>query len=117
MAWARFARVKVIPEGFGRVKVVGGVPVIVVRFGGVFRAFVGVCPHKWYVLCDRAVRGGEIVCPGHGERFDVASGEPRVGKAREPLTSLRVEVRGEDVYVDLPEGVLERLVRATSGPD
>jgi len=112
----RFSRVKVVPEGGGRVKVVNGVPVIVVRYGGSFRAFVAVCPHKWYVLCDRSVRDGFITCPGHGERFRVSDGSPSVGKAREGLVELAVEVRGGEVYVEAPgREVLERLVRSTSG--
>jgi len=111
----RFARVKVFAEGMGRVKIIRGIPVIVIKHKGEFKAYVAVCPHKWYVLCERTVRDGFIVCPGHGEKFKVDTGEPTIGKADRKLVELATVVKDGDVYIEPPpEGVLEELVEATS---
>ncbi|MEB3779993.1 MAG: Rieske (2Fe-2S) protein [Desulfurococcales archaeon] len=115
MEMVRFARVKVFAEGMGRVKIIRGVPVLVVKRGDEFKAYVAVCPHKWYVLCERAVKDGFIICPGHGEKFKVDTGEPTVGKAKSNLIELKTAIKDNDVYIEAPQrSILEELVKATT---
>ncbi|MFN4046473.1 MAG: Rieske (2Fe-2S) protein [Acidilobaceae archaeon] len=118
MAW--FTKDVNIKEGSGRVKVVNGVPVIVVRYNGKLYAYVAVCPHAYCVLFDVNLRDSMIRCACHGERFNVETGEPTKGLAKEPLVKLNVEARGGDVFVEVPgRDVLERIVdltRPKSGP-
>nr|WP_206441393.1 Rieske (2Fe-2S) protein [Streptomyces boncukensis] len=58
---------------------------------GRFRAFSGVCPHQGAVI-DKA-EGGEFVCPLHGSRFQVDTGEVARGPASTPLPELEVRVK------------------------
>ncbi|MEM0260914.1 MAG: Rieske 2Fe-2S domain-containing protein [Sulfolobales archaeon] len=113
MVW--FSRENIVPEGGARVKVRGGVPVIVVRHNGNLHAYVAVCDHKYYVLCEKALKGDRIVCPGHGEEFMIPSGEPTRGMAKSPLIKLKLEVRNGDIYVEKPgREILEKLAESTS---
>lgn len=120
MAMVRFSRLKVIPEGGARVKVIDGVPIMVARYNGELRAYIAVCPHKGYVMCERSVNGGKLVCPGHGEVFDFSTGEPSKGKAKEPLPRLHLEVReeerGSEVWVELPGDEHREWIRRVSKP-
>ncbi|MCS7107369.1 MAG: Rieske (2Fe-2S) protein [Acidilobaceae archaeon] len=111
----RFAKELSVPEGSGRVKIIGGVPVMVLRHKGQLHAYVAICDHKYYVLCERSVRD-KIVCPGHGEMFSSETGEPSQGKAKSPLRRLRLEVREGEIWVEVPSReVLEELIKNTSG--
>ncbi|MFZ8793461.1 MAG: Rieske (2Fe-2S) protein [Acidilobaceae archaeon] len=102
MEWVRFAKEAIIPEGSARIKFFGGSPIMVLRSGGKLYAYIALCNHKYYVLCERSVKDDKIVCPGHGEIFIASTGEPTQGKARSGLVRLDLEVRDGYVYVKLP---------------
>ncbi|TAK28552.1 MAG: hypothetical protein EPO21_22710 [Chloroflexota bacterium] len=79
-----------IPLGEGRTFQIGGVSVAVfhTRQHKVF-ATQGACPHCAAPLADGIVGAGKVVCPFHGCRFDLATGEP-VGSACRPLETYPV---------------------------
>ncbi|MCX8195887.1 MAG: Rieske 2Fe-2S domain-containing protein [Acidilobaceae archaeon] len=109
-----FAKEASIPEGSVRVKLIGGVPVMVLRHKGSLYAYVAICDHKYYVLCERSFKD-KLVCPGHGEAFSPETGEPSLGKAKSPLRRLWLEVREKEIWVEVPgREVLEELARRTS---
>lgn len=66
-----------IPPGEGRIFDSGPEPVTVFRSrkGEVF-AVQALCPHKRGPLVDGLMGGGQIICPMHGYKFDLASGDP-----------------------------------------
>ncbi len=108
--WVRFAKESIITEGTGRVKFFGGIPVMVLRSNGQLYAYVALCDHKYYVLCERAIKDGKIVCPGHGEVFIASTGEPTQGLAKRGLIRLNLEVKDGFVYVELPpKDVIESI--------
>jgi nitrite reductase/ring-hydroxylating ferredoxin subunit len=51
-----------------------GDAVVVLRTGGVVRAWRDVCPHAGWRLSEGEMVDGRLECPGHGWRFDVESG-------------------------------------------
>jgi nitrite reductase/ring-hydroxylating ferredoxin subunit len=91
-----------IADGELRAFAVSGVtwPVIVTRVDGELVAVPGVCPHEDVALATGELRGGAIVCAGHGYAFDLATGrcthDPSLELRRYPIT-----VVGGDVWVDL----------------
>jgi nitrite reductase (NADH) small subunit len=95
------ARGDVVP-GELRAFAVPGVtwPVIVTSVDGALVAVPGVCPHEDVALADGELRGGAIICPGHGYAFDVHTGrckhDPGLVLRRYPITLV-----GDDVWVDL----------------
>lgn len=57
----------------------GSFPLIVVRLGAEWRAYVNACPHQYLPLdyrSDRVVSadGTMLLCSGHGARFDMLTG-------------------------------------------
>lgn len=88
-----------LAEGMAVVKVVGGVPVLLLRHEGKPRAYVAVCPHKYYALCSMRVVDGYIECPGHGERFKAEDGSPTRGISTQPLTRIEAFEREGRVYI------------------
>jgi 3-phenylpropionate/trans-cinnamate dioxygenase ferredoxin component len=82
---------------------VSGYPVLVVRCGGTLYAFEDRCTHDGEPLAGGEIVGCEIVCPRHGSRFDLRSGEALTPPAYEPLRTFRVRVEAGRVLVEAPE--------------
>jgi|SRR5258706_8055325 len=95
------ARLGAVPPG-GMVPVeVGGRRMLLAEGDGKYFVFGRECPHEAADLNTGALDKAQIRCANHGYAFDLASGEcvmPRGGPA---LTTLAVEVRGEDICVRL----------------
>jgi nitrite reductase/ring-hydroxylating ferredoxin subunit len=66
-------------------------------------AFGQKCTH---LSCAVIPRPGEnsFYCPCHEGRFDLRTGAPVAGPPRRPLSRVRLEVRGRDVYATGVEG-------------
>ncbi len=65
-------------------KLNGGGPILIIRLSeSGFAAYSALCTHKGVEV--RLPRNGEIVCPNHGSRFSVMTGNVIDGQAIEPL--------------------------------
>lgn len=53
---------------------VEGEGVVVFRVGAALRAVSTRCPHQDGPIHEGAVQGGEVVCPSHSYRYELASG-------------------------------------------
>ncbi|MGY1855427.1 Rieske 2Fe-2S domain-containing protein [Modestobacter sp. SYSU DS0290] len=78
---------------------VDGVPVVLVAQAGEVRAVGGICPHQGAPLGEGWLHRGELVCPWHGSRFDLATGEPAQGPSTAPLPCFDTRVRDGRVEV------------------
>ncbi len=102
-----------------------GTPIVVGAVGDRLCAAKNRCPHLGFSLTTgpggRRFADGQITCPWHNSRFDLATGEnldwatgfagramPRwsrgliaLGRKPSPLTTYPVIVEGEDVFVEL----------------
>lgn len=64
-----------LPPGERLFVEVDGRPIVVFNLTGSFFAIGDVCTHDNGPLGDGEVDGCEVVCPRHGARFDVRSGQ------------------------------------------
>lgn len=102
----------------------GGTSLVIGLAGGSLCAAQNRCPHLGFSLTKGPgglrYDDGEVVCPWHNSRFDLATGENRdwapgfagrdlpvwsrrliaLGRKPAPLTTYDVVVEGEDVYVE-----------------
>ncbi len=78
---------------------VGDTPVLLVRDGDDVLALHDRCSHRGCSLADGEVEDGAIVCPCHGSRFDLRSGEIRRGPATAPQPVLETRTRAGRVEV------------------
>ena len=84
---------------------VDGLGLVLCRTGnnGEIAAFGEFCPHLAAPMSDGWVDRGRLVCPWHGSRFDLCSGEVLRGPSAAPLPRYHtriiegiIEVRGDD---------------------
>ena len=54
---------------------VGTVPVLLVRLNGAIHALGRICTHEYADLAEGELDAGCVICPLHGSRFDVITGE------------------------------------------
>ena len=92
------------------------------RKNGHIYAIENKCPHFGLPMGKGSIEGGQIVCPFHGSRFDLETGEntdwvaalggkvalPKwsrgllsMGKKPAPVKTFAVEIDNDDVFVDL----------------
>lgn len=103
-----------VREGRAILKVVNGVPILLARYKGKVRGYLGVCTHKYYALCTQELEDGKIVCPGHRERFDVETGKPLKGIAPKPLHEVKVYEEEGKIYVEADFDELVALLKSES---
>jgi cytochrome b6-f complex iron-sulfur subunit len=83
--------VKSVPVGGGVIALAVGRPVLLVQpKPGTIRAYDPICPHQGFTV--NTPRAGTIVCPGHGSRFDAATGAREAGPAPRGLAKIPVKV-------------------------
>jgi len=68
-----------IPPGRGWPARVAGVRIAVFRHGEDVFAVSNTCLHNEYPIDDGAIEDGCVVCPWHGWRFELATGDHIVG--------------------------------------
>ena len=100
MAFVRVAKVSEIPVGGIRQVSSGGKPIALANMGGTFHAIDGTCLHRGGPLGEGTLEGGVVTCPWHGWQFDVRTGKNPVNPGA-VVTCFPVEVRGDEVFVDL----------------
>ncbi|WP_406283793.1 Rieske (2Fe-2S) protein [Embleya sp. NBC_00896] len=85
-----------VPVGGG--KIYDNEKVVVTQpTAGDFKAFTAVCTHQQCLV--GSVSGGEIRCPCHGSRFDVATGAVLGGPAPRPLAAKPIAVANGQVVL------------------
>jgi len=72
---------------------------VVFNLGGKYYAIEDVCTHDGGQLTGGVVEGGEIVCPRHGARFCIRTGEALTAPAYEPVARLPVRVENGVIQV------------------
>ena len=83
-----------VPVGEARVVDLAGQRLVVAQpEAGRFVAFSARCTHQGVEV--EPAGGLKLRCPGHGSRFDAATGEVLNGPATSPLADVKVALRGD----------------------
>jgi nitrite reductase (NADH) small subunit len=101
MAFTKVADVSQIsPESIRTVQI-GAKAIALANVGGHFFAIDSTCPHRGGPLGEGELQGTALTCPWHGWQFDLTTGRslhnPNAG-----VGCFATEVRGDEVFVDLP---------------
>ena len=78
---------------------IGGRKVLLCRSENQYFAVQNTCTHDMEPLTGGAIRKCTIVCPMHGARFSLKSGQPFGPPAFEPLDTYEVRIEGELIQV------------------
>jgi len=96
------AKISDLPEGKGRVVKVGRRRLLLFNIDGLFYALDRFCSHRAAPLIQGEVIEGQLLCPWHGNTFDVATGSC-LANPEEKVQTYPVQVRGEEIWVGIEE--------------
>ncbi len=100
--WIDVARVDELGPGDRRVIDLDGVPVAVFNFEGEYFAIKNECTHDGGELASGELEGDVIICPRHGARFSITTGEVLGPPAYEDVRTFEVRVLDGKVQVMAP---------------
>ena len=88
-------------EGKGTLVEVEGHRIALFNLGGEVFAIDDTCTHEGGPLSEGTVQGDQVICPWHGSRFSIVSGEAQALPAMEGVASYKVRVTDDDVEVEV----------------
>ncbi len=97
--WVTVAPAEELSPGEFRTVDADGTQIVVFNLDGEYYAIEDVCTHDGGQLTGGHVEGGEIVCPRHGARFCIRTGEALTAPAYEPTAKFPVRVEAGEVQV------------------
>jgi 3-phenylpropionate/trans-cinnamate dioxygenase ferredoxin subunit len=97
--WVDVAPAVDLPPGSRQSVDVDGVKVIVFNLDGAYHAIEDVCTHDYSSLDEGELDGDVIVCPRHGARFSIRTGEALTAPAYEAIPTFPVRVENGVVQV------------------
>ena len=97
--WVTVARADELAPGQWRVAEVDEARIVVFNLGGEYHAIEDVCTHDGGQLTGGEIEGDQIVCPRHGARFCIRTGDALTAPAYEPTAKFPVRVEGGEVQV------------------
>jgi nitrite reductase/ring-hydroxylating ferredoxin subunit len=117
----KVAELSALQDGKGHCVRAEGVKLVLIKAGGAVHALENRCPHLGLPLGRGKIEAGQIVCPFHGSRFDVATGQNTdwvsavvgvpipdwsrsllsFGKKPQALRTFPVTLEGEEIFVEL----------------
>ncbi|MBI5415906.1 MAG: nitrite reductase small subunit NirD [Candidatus Omnitrophica bacterium] len=101
--FVNLGRVDQIALGHGRCFVVGGEEIAVFRLrDGKLAAVENRCPHRQGPLSEGLLGSGKVVCPLHGHKFDLASGEGM--EKGECVRTFEVREQDGEIILDFSAG-------------
>jgi nitrite reductase/ring-hydroxylating ferredoxin subunit len=106
VSWLNVARLSELTPDYPAACSVQGHRLAVYLVDGAVYATSNICTHQFALLSDGYQENGQIECPLHQGRFDIRTGKALCAPLTADLASYKVDVRGDDVWVDIPEAAL-----------
>lgn len=95
----RAASVKDLTEGQMKSVELNHRNIVLCFVKGKYFALADECTHDSAPISTGCIENGEIVCPRHGARFDIASGNVTAPPAIVPVDTYEVKIEGDDILV------------------
>jgi 3-phenylpropionate/trans-cinnamate dioxygenase ferredoxin subunit len=98
----RVARVEDVEDGDRLFVEIDDYELVVFNIAGEYFAIGDVCSHDDGPLGDGEIEEYDVICPRHGARFDVRSGQVTALPAVTDIPAYPVRVSGSDLEIGIP---------------
>jgi 3-phenylpropionate/trans-cinnamate dioxygenase ferredoxin subunit len=99
--FVKVASTSELAPGEARQVTARGKEIALFNIDGEFFALDNACTHDDGPLAEGEISGSEIVCPFHGARFDIRTGEVLCPPAFDAVARYDVRVTGTDIEVEV----------------
>ncbi|MCI0428946.1 MAG: non-heme iron oxygenase ferredoxin subunit [Rhodospirillales bacterium] len=99
--FVKVAKTNEIEPGQARLVNAKGKEIALFNIDGQFFALDNACTHEDGPLAEGEIWGHEVICPWHGSRFDIKSGEALGPPANKAVARYGVRVTGTDIEVEV----------------
>jgi len=82
---------------------INGQKIAICQANSEYYAVGDICSHAKVALHGGQIVDNEIECPKHGARFDLKTGQATCPPAVQPIPTFPLEVRGEEIWISVPE--------------
>lgn len=96
------ASVDELADGERLIFEIDDLPVALFNLGGQYYAIADLCSHDDGPVAEGELEGLEIVCPRHGARFTIETGEALTLPAVVDIPAYSVRVVGDDIQIGIP---------------
>ena len=100
--YVTIASIDELAEGERLIFEINDLPVALFSHGGQYYAIADLCSHDDGPVAEGELEGLEIVCPRHGARFSMETGEALTLPAVVDIPVYPVRVVGDDIQIGLP---------------
>ncbi len=101
MAFVKVATLAQVQKGSFTSVDYDGEPIALYNVDGTIYATRDECSHDGGTLSGGTLEGMCVVCPRHGAKFDISTGEATALPAILSIDRYKVNVEGDDILVDL----------------
>lgn len=101
-AWIDVGAADSVTESSSLTTEVDGYPIVIVPCGNEIFAVEDRCSHDGESLAGAEVEACEIICPRHGARFCLRTGDALTPPAYEPIRTFKVKVENGRLLVEQP---------------
>ena len=101
--FVRVGKVSDWPDPGKTVVEVGDRLVALFHVSGTFWAIDDICTHDGGPLAEGQLVGHTVICPRHGAKFDIRTGQALSFPATRPTVVHTVKVEGEEVFIRVNE--------------
>jgi 3-phenylpropionate/trans-cinnamate dioxygenase ferredoxin component len=101
MPFTKVATLSELQPGKGKQIDVGGRKIALFNVEGRVFAIDDTCTHRGAPLHEGTCANGEVTCPWHQARFDLATGSHRCPPARAGVQAFPVQIVGDEVQIDV----------------
>jgi 3-phenylpropionate/trans-cinnamate dioxygenase ferredoxin component len=99
VAWVDAGLANALVDGQAKSIPVGRRMIAVVRSGAGYFAIEDICTHDGAPLTGGDIEGAEIICPRHGARFCLRTGEALTPPAYEPVRVFETKIEDGHLWV------------------
>ncbi len=99
--FVKVARADEVASGSARLIEIEGRRIALFNLDGTFYAIDDTCPHRGGPLSQGFIQGDVVVCPWHGARFRIGTGEVLSPPAQQGVACYPVRVHGQDVEIEI----------------
>jgi 3-phenylpropionate/trans-cinnamate dioxygenase ferredoxin component len=99
VSWIDAGQPQDLPDGQSKTLAVGRRMVAIVHSGETFYAIEDICTHDGAPLTGGEIEGSEIICPRHGARFCLRTGEALTPPAYEPVRVFETKIEDGRLWV------------------